>query len=119
MRVLASVLCASLLFVVHDGLAAEQQLNAASIKSTLPGARMYARNGTVLVDWKADGTLLGSTVRGVSDSGKWWVEGDLYCRQWQSWGDGKKACWTLYLDGDKLRFFSSETKKSETTKLVK
>ena len=52
-------------------------------------------------------------VRGSSDTGKWWVEGDRYCRKWNSWAGAEKRCFFLYRDGNKLRFYYPETKTSE------
>lgn len=46
------------------------------------------------VDASGEAIGLGRFVR-PSDSGRWWVEGNRLCQQWQSWYDGKRFCFTL------------------------
>jgi GntR family transcriptional regulator/MocR family aminotransferase len=92
--------------------AAEQKLDGAGIKTTLAGARLYFNNGDILIDYKADGTMSGSASRGGSDAGKWWIDGDKFCRQWVRWASAKKGCAVMYQDGSKIRFEDPDTKKS-------
>jgi hypothetical protein len=34
------------------------------------------------------------------DGGRWWVQGDLLCRQYKNWYSGQKLCGVLKLDGE-------------------
>jgi GntR family transcriptional regulator/MocR family aminotransferase len=39
------------------------------------------------------------------DSGRWWIEGDRYVRQWQRWSYGEVASYAVVLDGDRMKFY--------------
>ena len=99
--------------------AAEKKLDGAGIKAALTGARVYIRGGDVQADFRADGTMAVAHVRGSSDTGKWWVEGDRYCRKWNSWAGAEKRCFFLYRDGNKLRFYYPETNTSENGNIAR
>jgi len=46
-----------------------------------------------------DGTQRGTSTNGSStskDSGKWTMNGDTYCSEWNKWVEGKKECFHLY-----------------------
>ena len=54
-----------------------------------------------------------------SDNGKWSVEGNLRCTQFNKWGEGKKWCKEVYRDGDTFRTFSKDSGKLSETFSVK
>ena len=54
-----------------------------------------------------------------SDHGKWWVEGDLRCTQYNKWGEGKKWCKAVYRDGDTFQTFSQDGANIRETFSVK
>jgi GntR family transcriptional regulator/MocR family aminotransferase len=101
--------------------AAEKKLDGAGIKATLDGARIYVRGGDVTIQFKADGTFIGTHVRGFgrSDVGKWWVEGDRYCRKWNNWNKATTACWFVYRDGANLRFQQIGGRRSEKGRIAR
>jgi GntR family transcriptional regulator/MocR family aminotransferase len=43
-----------------------------------------------------------------SDEGRWWVEGDLWCRQWKQWAYGEPSRYYITLQGQQLRLWSLE-----------
>src|SRR5262245_34407227 len=45
------------------------------------------------------GTVWGKSSSGDVDIGRWWVEGNRYCRAWRRWQSGEKTCWTFASDG--------------------
>jgi len=45
---------------------------------------------------------------GVSDRGKWWVDGSRLCQKWSSWMDGETYCYTLSRSGDRVRWVRSD-----------
>ncbi len=72
---------------------------------TLRGVNSFGNPYTVKV-------LDGGTLDGVAgksdeytDKGRWWVEGDQFCRQWQTWLDGKQDCFLVVLDGTQIVWF--------------
>ena len=36
------------------------------------------------------------------DTGSWWIEGDSYCRRWQTWLDGQSACFGVSIADGKV-----------------
>ncbi len=52
-----------------------------------------------------------------SDRGKWWIEGDKFCRKWTRWQAGRTGCFSFVADGDAIKWinrygeFHSEMKK--------
>jgi hypothetical protein len=52
----------------------------------------YANNGRV--DGSGEAIGLGRWLK-PTDSGRWWVDGNRLCQQWQTWYDGKSFCFTL------------------------
>jgi hypothetical protein len=62
----------------------------------------YAPSGRV--DGTGEALGIGKWVR-PTDSGRWWVQGNSLCQQWESWYDGKRTCFKLQrLAEDKLRW---------------
>jgi GntR family transcriptional regulator/MocR family aminotransferase len=57
-----------------------------------------------------DGTMLGRAghANEEQDSGRWWVEGDLWCRQWQDWAYGEKSRYYLTLRGNQLKIYNTQ-----------
>ena len=86
-------------------------LDAAAIKSVIGGKRIYLatpfggefplnyRSGGVV---DGDGEALGlGKVMAPTDRGRWWIDGDRLCQQWQEWYEGRAHCFTLTRTGDK------------------
>ncbi|MFN8828416.1 MAG: hypothetical protein ACK50Q_00920 [Labrys sp. (in: a-proteobacteria)] len=85
------------------------------IKSAVTGKRIYlatplggefplfyAPGGRV--DGTGEALGIGKWVR-PTDKGRWWVEGNALCQQWETWYDGKRTCFQLKrLAGDQLHW---------------
>lgn len=57
-----------------------------------------------------DGVLL------ESDSGRWWIKNDAWCREWDNWFGGYPACFKIVKDGETIKFFdTSNNLVSDTT----
>ena len=52
----------------------------------------YRTNGVVDGDGQALG--LGRIAR-PKDEGRWWIQGNQLCQQWQTWYEGKRQCFDL------------------------
>ena len=52
----------------------------------------YQPNGRV--DGSGEAAGLGRFLK-PSDSGRWWVEGERLCQQWESWYGGRVFCFTV------------------------
>ncbi len=92
-------------------------LRAAEIKPALSGMTAYSitRNGLRLrTQWRKSGELVGEVLNNFSnpprkDHGKWWIKGQLLCRQYENWYSRKQLCGQLALDGDQYLIYG-ETK---------
>lgn len=119
MRNYLIIILATLVFATGPGAAAEQQLDGNGIKAALTGARAYWHVDSMYFkqsDFKAGGVLLTFHRRAGSHTGKWWVDGDKYCNQI---GQGRKSCWTVFLDGQTIRMKSTDTGQTVTGRLVR
>jgi len=86
-------------------------LDAAAIQSIVGGKRIYLatplggefplnyRSGGVV---DGDGEALGlGKMMAPTDRGRWWIDGDRLCQQWQEWYEGRAHCFTLTRTGEK------------------
>jgi GntR family transcriptional regulator/MocR family aminotransferase len=57
-----------------------------------------------------DGTMTGRAghANEDQDKGRWWIEGDFWCRQWDNWAYGEKSRYYLTLQGQRLKIFNTE-----------
>jgi GntR family transcriptional regulator/MocR family aminotransferase len=67
----------------------------------------------------ADGRLTGLSghANEERDEGRWWVEGDLWCRQWQHWAYGEPSRYYITLQGQQLRLFNTDRRLVDTAVL--
>jgi hypothetical protein len=106
---LASV--AALAVVSGPASATSGALDAAAIQSVIGGKRIYLatplggefplnyRSGGVV---DGDGEALGlGKMMAPTDRGRWWIDGDRLCQQWQEWYEGRAHCFTLTRTGEK------------------
>ena len=42
------------------------------------------------------------------DQGRWWVEGDLWCRQWNEWAYGEESRYYITRQGQHLKIYNTE-----------
>jgi GntR family transcriptional regulator/MocR family aminotransferase len=70
---------------------------------------------------EADGTLSGRA--GYSnedvDTGRWWVEGGRWFRQWKNWAYGESMGLHTVIDGEQVRWFSAEGLLIDTAIIVR
>jgi len=54
-----------------------------------------------------DGTMSGRSGHADEDcdTGKWWLEDDVWCRQWKQWGYGDISRLRVSLNGDQIRWW--------------
>ncbi len=94
-------------FLIASPTKAEETLSGSQIKDTIVGKTLkWKKRGSdpVQIEYKADGKLNGFVPgHGRSDEGKWWVEGDNFCRQWSRWRNGKKSCTVWTREGNKVK----------------
>lgn len=75
------------------------KLESAELNSLIPGARVKGKmavgGSKFSIFYDPSGRLQGKS-GGRSDAGKWELEDDLICFQWNNWREGKRHCVNLY-----------------------
>lgn len=80
-------------------------LRGEALREAVSGKRIYLSvplGGELPLYYRPDGRVDGSgEAAGLgrflkpSDSGRWWVEGERLCQQWESWYQGRVFCFTV------------------------
>lgn len=115
----AAIVCALyvalLAFAITTPANAEETLTGEQIKQLLSDKKGKCKGkNKVQMEWTADGKTDGFVPgKGWSDKGKWWIEGNAYCRKWERWGDAKQKCLSVKQDETKITFLDDGKKISE------
>lgn len=80
-------------------------LRGEALKDAVSGKRIYLSvplGGELPLYYQANGRVDGSgEAAGLgrflkpTDSGRWWVEGERLCQQWETWYQGRVFCFTV------------------------
>ncbi len=86
------------------------RLDSQSIREQMSDITMmlttvYGEPNTIILH--ADGTMTGTCGHHdeEQDTGRWWVEGDYWCRQWNEWAYGEVSRLQVAVKENKIRFF--------------
>jgi len=85
-------------------------LNATNLGETMSGATILTRTFygvPCTIQLHEDGSMSGRSGHADEDcdSGQWWLEGDIWCRQWKLWGYGDVSKLRVSLDDNHLRWW--------------
>jgi hypothetical protein len=84
-------------------------LTLAEIRSLFPGNTATSESGGWHVYHALDGKLLIRMFSGQTDEGTWEITDDgLFCRQWNNFGGGKKACFIYFKKGDEYEYWYAD-----------
>lgn len=96
----------------HDGAALEAMFSQAQVyMKRKPGSGEEGGFGDHLWSFKPGGELSGEHygLKGnEADSGRWSVEGDRLCTQWQTWEKGRKHCYRISGEGKEITATGSQ-----------
>ncbi|HTP40726.1 MAG TPA: GntR family transcriptional regulator [Steroidobacteraceae bacterium] len=88
-------------------------LKGAALRRALSGATLLyntAYGEPCTLELRPDGRLIGRA--GYSDedqdTGRWWIEGDRWFRQWRHWAYGESVGYWIGVDNDQIRWFNAE-----------
>lgn len=78
-------------------------LKGDEVRALYSGNEMTGANGRgqkFKENYRADGTFRAESTKTngdccISDGGRWWIEGDKVCKQYDNWRGGKKSCNTI------------------------
>ncbi|MFI2812833.1 PLP-dependent aminotransferase family protein [Microbulbifer sp. JSM ZJ756] len=98
-----------------------RHLSAADIQAEFPGAIILGTNTlgeSYRIQVLADGTLQGYSRNDVdvdeTDTGRWWLDGDMWVRQWRTWSYGRKAAFHVVAEEHRIKWFSEEGQLIDT-----
>ncbi|HVP85967.1 MAG TPA: PLP-dependent aminotransferase family protein [Rhizomicrobium sp.] len=62
------------------------------------------------IELREDGRMVGRSgyANEDRDTGRWWIEGDMWCRQWKAWAYGEVSRLYTRIDGDLIQWFRAE-----------
>lgn len=88
-------------------------LKGKALTKAMRGATLLCRTvygDPCTIELHPDGAMSGRAgVEGEDiDTGRWWVEGDLWCRQWTTWAYGEVSRMRVRLTGDRIEWFRPE-----------
>lgn len=88
-------------------------LRGAALRKAMRGATLLCRTvygDPCTIELLADGSMSGRAGSDGEDvdTGRWWVEGDLWCRQWTHWAYGEVSRLRVRLTGDRIEWFRPE-----------
>jgi GntR family transcriptional regulator/MocR family aminotransferase len=85
-------------------------LSAKQLATLLPGATIHYKTfygDPCTIELHEDGSMTGRAgyANEDCDEGKWWLEGDLYCRQWKQWGYGETSKLLVSVNGNQINWW--------------
>lgn len=85
-------------------------LNSQQLVEIMAGATIMTRTfygAPCTIELYKDGTMSGRSGHADEDcdTGKWWLEGDTWCRQWKTWGYGDISKLQVSLQDEQVRWW--------------
>jgi GntR family transcriptional regulator/MocR family aminotransferase len=105
--------------VERDAILRGSALRRAMAGTTLLYNTVYGEPCTIHL--RSDGTLIGRAgyANEDRDTGRWWVDGDRWYRQWQSWAYGETTAFVTSISGDQVRWFKEDGLLADTAIIVR
>ena len=99
-------------------------LNGRELRRQMPGATLLYKTvygDPCTIELSRDGGMTGKAGYAGEDrdEGRWWIEGDLWCRQWQSWAYGETVKFRTRIDGDRIQWFNASGRLVDSAILVR
>ncbi|MFV8780994.1 PLP-dependent aminotransferase family protein [Microbulbifer sp. SA54] len=98
-----------------------RRLSAENLANEMPGAVLLGTNTLgeyYRIELRPDGTMLGYSRNDVdideTDTGRWWLDGDRWVRQWRNWSYGRRASFHVVIDGHRIKWFGETGKLIDT-----
>ncbi len=102
----------------------ERYLSGAELQDSMPGATFLLQTvygDPCTIELAADGSMAGRA--GLAnedvDQGRWWIEGDFWCRQWREWAYGEVARFRVAVEADRIRWFNSSGRQIDSALITR
>ena len=95
-------------------------MSGSEIRSALVGNSLDGEDsdGDYVIYYNSASTM-SIAYRGRTETGVWRVQGDKYCRRWETFGNGKERCVTFYRSGNQINWVRSSGEISDYSVLVR
>ena len=99
-----------------------QQLRGEELRRRLAGSSIHldtVYGDPCTIELLSDGRMTGRAgfADEDCDTGRWWVEGDLWFRQWQNWVYGESVGYYTVIDGTTIKWFNSDGRLADKATL--
>lgn len=120
-RVIAAAIIASA--AAKAGATELQPLSGDLLRDTVAGKTvlLHTRVGDIPITYRANGTMIGRAGDLVAytgqerDRGRWWVQDDKLCQQWETWLEGRAYCATIRQDGPTVHWVRNDGQRGKAT----
>lgn len=97
----------------HSSYKDSERLSGPAVQSALEGTDLLYNTvygEPCMITLNSDGTMSGKSgyANEDRDLGRWWVEGDKWCRQWQNWAYGETAKFFVRLSDDRVFWMNDD-----------
>lgn len=94
-------------------MATKAWLSPAELEAHMPGSLLLCRTAygdPYTVEVGADGKLVGKAgyAHEDCDEGEWWIDGDYWCRRWNSWSYGETARFLTVIENGQIRWYKDD-----------
>ena len=88
-------------------------LTVEELARQMPGATLLCKTvygDPCTIDLAVDGGMTGRAgfANEDLDEGRWWLEGDLWCRQWREWSYGQVVRFRIVIEGERIHWVSPD-----------
>jgi len=92
------------------------------LKQTLSGATLISKTvygDPLTIKLFGDGNMSGIAgfAKEDCDTGKWWIEGDRWHRQWNRWSYGEAIRFYVVIDADRIKWFNDALRLIDTARI--
>lgn len=89
-----------------------ERLDGEVLRKAMAGATILCRTvygDPCTIELLEDGSMIGRAgyANEDCDSGKWWIDGDRWYRQWQQWAYGEPTSFNVVIDGERIKWFDA------------
>ena len=98
-------------------------MSGEELRQTLSGAKLFSKTvygDPLTIELFSDGSMSGTAgfAKEDRDIGTWWIEGDRWHRQWNSWSYGEAIRFYVVIDAERIKWFNDELRLIDTARIL-